>query len=372
MTPASTGGSTLAFVVGVFLILITLWDAFETVILPRSVTRLFRLVRTLNAVVWPAWRSIFGRVGTPARRERLLAFYGPLSIIALLVLWGLTLLVGFAFIGHGMGSPWDMRVGQRGFGTDLYVSGTTLFTLGLGDVLPTSAASRVFVVVESGTGLAFLTVSIAYLPVLYQVFSRREAQITILDAWAGSPPSGLELLRRLQTHGALPEVQTFLREWERWSAEVLEAHISYPQVAFFRSQHGRQSWVASLGAVLDASAVVLVGLDGVPTWQARVTFAIARHAVVDLSQVLSAPGRRAARMTAEPSDRIIAEVQALGIFVNDAADAARRLTHYRGMYEPYLAGLAERFAFDVPRWIRDGTQRDNWEASPKAHVEAHL
>jgi len=359
--------------VGAALVLLTLWDAFETVILPRTVVRLLRLSRTINTVVWRPWAALAARARTDGRRERYLSFYGPISVILMLAIWASALLSGFALIAYGFGSHWTATpVRPVTFLDDLYGSGTTLFTLGLGDLAPSSSIMRALVVVEAGTGLGFLTVGIAYLPVLYQSFSRREAQITLLDAWAGSPPAAVEMLRRVAANEAKGEIQVFLKDWERWCAEMLEAQISYPQVAYFRSQHGRQSWVSALTAVLDVSAIVLAGLDGIPTWQARQTFAIARHAAVDLSQVLSAAPRRSPRLDATPNDRIIDALEHAGYHVNHGEDARTRLQHLRNMYEPFVAGLSAAFSMELPPWIHNRAIKDNWEVTPRAAVEAHL
>ena len=186
------------------------------------------------------------------------------------------------------------------------MSGTTFFTLGLGDIHPKGAVARLLTVVEAGTGFGFLAIVIAYFPVLYQSFSRREAQLTLLDAWAGSPPAAAEVLQRLAAHGEIAALNPFLKEWEYWSSDLLESHISYPVVAYCRSQHQRQSWVSALAAVLDVSALVVVGIDELPTWQAHVTFAIARHAAVDLSQVLRArPDAEADRLPQEDLERFV-------------------------------------------------------------------
>ncbi|HUL72124.1 MAG TPA: potassium channel family protein [Vicinamibacterales bacterium] len=361
----------LEIAAGGALIVLVLWDTFETMILPRSVTSPIRLAFLVNRTVWRAWRAIVFGLASVRRHERYLGFYGPLSVLLMLVLWAVALIAGFAVIGVGLGSRWVAPEGAATFKTALYVSGTTFFTLGLGDVHPVGTWTRALVVAESGTGFGFLAIGISYLPVLYQSFSRREVQITLLDAWAGSPPSAVELLRRLSAAGAVGSVHGFLKEWERWSSEVLEGHISYPQVAYFRSQHGKQSWVASLTAVLDVSALVLTGIRGLPEWQARVTFAIARHAAVDLGQILHAPPIESARMTADACDRLIAAVEGAGLqFEHD--DAPRRLLRFRNLYEPYVAGLAAELAMELPPWIRDGAGRDNWEATPKTRVEVHL
>ena len=142
----------------------------------------------------------------------------------------------------------------------------------------------------------------SYLPVLYGAFSRREVRVTLLDAWAGSPPAAAEVLCRLAKTGDAAGADEFLNEWERWSAELLESHLSYPAVAYFRSQHQDQSWVSALTTILDVSALLTVGIDGLPTWRASATFAIARHASVDLAQILAAPVNPAADRL-PPSER---------------------------------------------------------------------
>jgi Ion channel len=357
---------------GAGVVLLVLWDAFETMILPRRVTLPVRLSQVINLVVWQPWRAVVRRTAAESRRERYFGFYGPLSVLLMLVIWAVALVVGFALMGAGLGSAWAVPGGPVTFRTDLYVSGTTLFTLGLGDVHPLSALTRLLVVAEAGTGFGFLAVGISYLPVLYQSFSRREVQITLIDAWAGSPPSAVELLRRLAVAGAMGEIQVFLKEWERWCAELMEGHISYPQVAYFRSQHGHQSWVSALTAVLDVSALVLVGIQDVPPWRARMTFAIARHAAVDLGQILRAPPVESQRMSHDRCDQLIAALRSAGLAFEHGDDAARRLLHYRSLYEPYVAGLARELAMDLPPWIRDGVLHDNWEATPRTRVELHL
>src|SRR5205823_221885 len=147
---------------------------------------------------------------------------------------------------------------SHSFGTDFYFSGSTFFTLGMGDVAPQSNVARALAVIEAGTGFGFLALVIGYIPVLYQSFSRREVSISLLDARAGTPPTGVELLRRHD--GDMEEFTRILIEWEKWSAELLESHMSYPVLAYFRSQHDNQSWLASLTAVLDACALCMVGI----------------------------------------------------------------------------------------------------------------
>src|SRR5579864_4393388 len=253
------------------------------------------------------------------------------------------------------------------------MSGTTFFTLGLGDLQPVGRVARFLTVAEAGTGFAFLAIVIAYFPVLYQSFSRREAQLTLLDAWAGSPPAAVEVLRRLAARNQLDALPSFLKDWEYWCSELLESHISYPAVAFFRSQHTRQSWVSALATILDLSALVEVGLEGVPTWQAHVTFAIARHAAVDLSQVLRArPDLAANRLSQGDLEHVRRQLEDVGLHPNRSPEADARLAELRRSYEPFVVGLGRSLMMPVPSWWRPQPARDNWQTSPKRDGGPHL
>jgi hypothetical protein len=355
-----------SLLIGLILIATALWDAFETVVLPRTVTRRLRLARIYFRLTWQSYRAVATRVRRDSRRERFLAVYGPLSLLGLLTVWALCLIAGFALLQWADGSHLAVEGGQARFIDDLYMSGTTFFTLGLGDVHPVGGIARVLTVAEGGMGFAFLAIVIAYFPVLYQSFSRREVRLTLMDAWAGSPPAAAELLRRLAGAGQLNALDAFLRDWEYWCSELLESHISYPVLAFFRSQHQRQSWVAALVAVLDASALVIVGIEGIPAWQAQVTFAIARHTAVDLTQVLRAPlDASADRLSPAELERVRQLLEESGLHPRRSADADARLAELRHSYEPFVVGLSRMLMMPAPSWRREGPVRDNWQTNPK-------
>jgi len=362
-----------AALLSALVIAIVLWDAFETVVLPRTVTRRLRLARMFFRATWRPWGQAAALISSEARRERFLAIYGPLSLLGLAALWALGLIAGFAGLHWSAGSNLHPATGEHRVIDDLYMSGTTLFTLGLGDLQPAGRRARAITVAEAGTGLAFLAIVIAYFPVLYQSFSRREVRLTLLDAWAGSPPAAAEILRRLGAAGQLTALDPFLRDWEYWCSELLESHISYPSVAFFRSQHQRQSWVSALTTVLDLSAIVLAGIDGVAAWQAQLTFAIARHAAVDLSQVLHVtPDRAADRLPPSDLEQLRRQIEAAGLRPARSAAADERLAELRRSYEPYVLGLSHTLLMPSPPWLRQTTLKDNWQTSPKSAGGAHL
>jgi ion channel len=350
-------------IAGIVLIFAIVWDTFEMLVLPRTAARTLRPARLFYLTTWPAWITAARLLGRTRRRETFLAIFGPLSILLLLACWATALVVGFAMTQWGLGSRLHVTDGTHGFWTDLYMSGTTFFTLGIGDVTPVGALARALTVIEAGVGFGFLALVMGYLPVLYQGFSRREVNISLLDGRAGSPPSAGELLRR---HGHdMTELETLLRDWERWSAELLESHLSYPVLMYFRSQHEHQSWLGALTTVLDASAVVMVGVDGGPARQAQLTFAMARHTVVDLAQVMGTPPRAPDpdRMPPEDFRSLRTSLALEGVTLKEGPVAERTLATLRAMYEPYVASLAARLCVALPPWRAPENEADNWRTS---------
>ena len=353
----------LGVVTSVILILLVLFDAFESVVLPRRVTRQFRLTRFFYRSTWKPWSALARPISSSKRREAYLSVFGPLSLLMLLCVWAVGLIAGFAMLHWSLKSALNVSVGPVGFATYLYLSGTTFFTLGLGDVTPIAPVARTLVVMESGIGFGFLALIIGYLPVIYQGFSRRELHISLLDARAGSPPSAAQLLSRLG--GNTEDLDPLLRDWERWSADLMESHLSYPVLCYYRSQHNNQSWLAALTTILDVSAIVIAGLDGVPSRQAKLTFAMARHAVVDLAQIFNTPPRAPApdRLSSADLARLGASLSAAGIDLADYAATAEKLKGLRQTYEPYVNALADYLFLTIPLWISSAEPLDNWQTS---------
>jgi hypothetical protein len=246
----------------------------------------------------------------------------------------------------------------------MYVSGTTFTTLGIGDFTPKTTLARFVTVAEAGTGFGFLAVVISYLPVLYQSFSRRETAISMLDEWAGSPPSAGDLMRRAVEAGELDELLPLMSRWEQWTAELLESHLSYQVLSYFRSQHENQSWVAALTAILDFSALVLASKTGGRIWAARRVYAIGRHALGDLSQVLRAPPRfDAPDRLSEAECRALHETLTQAGTVVEFADFRERLDKLRKGYEPYAFALSHELLMDLPPWMPLDERKDNWETT---------
>jgi hypothetical protein len=352
-------------------VLAILLDAFETIILPRRVTRRVRFTVLFYRLTWPPWSAFASRIRKPRQRENVLSYYGPFSTIALLVFWAFGMMLSFAALHWALATPLIAPEKKVDFWTYLYMSGTDYLTLGLGDVSALSRVGRAISVIEAGLGFGFLCVIVGYFPVLYQAFSRREVNIALLDARAGSPPSALELLVHHGTQGAAP-LEAVMRDAERWTAELLESHISYPVLSYFRSQHDNQSWLASVTTILDACALVLTAVDGLSCRQAQLTFAMARHAVVDIAQILRTPPRPPApdRLPPAQLEHLRDALAKVGLRLDTRGPAIERLAAQRAMYEPYVNALSSRLLMRLPDWAPKRRAIHNWETSAWGRVRA--
>jgi hypothetical protein len=374
-----------AFIGGLLCTLGVALDAFQTIILPRRPTGRFQLTRVFLIASWAPWVVMAERARNKKVREQIYSIYGPLSLLLLLLLWALLLISGFALFYFSMGSPFADALLQHiaspwaRFGTDFYVSGTTLFTLGLGDVVPHSRLARAFIILEAGVGLGFVALVIGYLPVLYQAFSRREVSVALLDSRAGSPPNAAELLRRHSFEGGQEALTVLLDEWERWAAEILESHISYPILCFYRSQHDTQSWLSALVSILDTCALRISVIEGMPSRQAQLTFVMARHALVDIGQVFGVQQRkswlREATVDRLPSKDFYHLCEALGEnklrLCGDPA-AAKRLNTIRALYEPHALALSAYLRMPLPVWVAPPKVNDQWSVLTKLRTDAEL
>src|SRR4051812_24085676 len=358
-------------------------DAFQTIILPRRPSGRFRITRIFFISTWEPWTAIAGRIRDGRAREQVYSAYGPLSLLLLLFLWAMLLILGFGLFYYALGTPFtdvmgtQTAAGLSRFRTALYVSGTTLFTLGLGDVVPHSLGARTLIILESGVGLGFVALVIGYLPVLYQAFSRREVSIALLDARAGSPPTAAELLRRHSFKGGNDALEELLAEWERWSAEILESHISYPILCYYRSQHDSQSWLSALVAILDTCALLISVVEGPASRQAQLTFVMARHALIDLGLVFHLKEQRVwaaqegrERLPQADFDRLCGVLGEVRLRLCGDRASAERLSTVRALYEPYAGVFSDYLRMPLPPWVPVTKEKDQWRLLTRLRSEA--
>ena len=341
-----------AFLAGAVLVLATLIDAFEVVLLPRPVRRRIRLNRYFFKVTWDAWAWCAGRWPAGRRREDFIGVYGPLSMVMLFVLWAASLVVGFGLMqwalqGMTPGARFDTLTSQ------VIVSGDAFFTLGYGDIVPQHSLARLLVILEAGTGFGFIALNIGYLPVLYQHFTRRDLQLIEFSARAGSPPTAATLLG-WHAHGSTEELERWLRDWEIWASDLIESHAVYPMLAFYRSQHEGHSWLGSLAVVLDVCTLLIAGADDAQRHQATATFAALRRILDEASESLQVPPARETgprRMDGEAMRVLAATIRRIIPRWRDDEGALDAIRVLRATYEPRLEALAAYLLLPLPDWI---------------------
>ncbi len=361
----------VAFIFGTLICLGVVLDAFQTIILPRRPKGRFRITRLFFIVTWGPWRAVGDRISRRAR-DQWFSIFGPFSLFLLLAVWATLLTSGFGFLYFALGTPFldslnHSRSMFANLRTSFYVSGTTLFTLGLGDVLPQTHWARLLMVLESGTGLGFVALVIGYVPVLYQTFSRREVSVAMLDGRAGSPPTAAELLRRHGYKGGEETLIALLAEWERWSAELLESHVSYPLLCYYRSQHDNQSWLSALVCVLDACALLITTIEGEPVRQAQLTFAMARHALIDLGHIFSVGAdpedkpKGPDRLPKEDFNKLCEILGEMHMRLCGDPASRERLTAIRGLYEPHAYAICTFLRMELPLWSAEPKKDNLWK-----------
>src|SRR5664279_1777209 len=271
-----------AFALGFFLLALTFWDLFQTVVVPRPTPGWFRIGRYIVRSSWRVLRAI--RDGRPGRsHDRLLGLFAPAATIALLAAWLIGLIVGYGLLLYALRD--ELRPVPPDLGSTLYFAATSVLTLGFGDIVAEGAPARIIITTAAISGLGVVALVVTFLFSLYGSYQRREVQVVALQAAAGAPPSAVALLEtyaQLHLVGRLPDL--FL-EWEHWAVEVLDSHVAYPLLGFFRSSHDNLSWISALGTVLDAASLVLTTIRDVPRGHAELVKRVGSHLVEDISNL---------------------------------------------------------------------------------------
>ena len=350
---SKTMWNALLLTLGVLLWAGTMWDGFATIVLPRTVAPLRRLSGRFYRSSWWVWSAAGRRIKPPELRLAFLAVYGPISVVMLLVIWAALAVFGFALIYFGLGARFESASGPVGFFSLLYMSGSTFLTLGLGDITSPDPLGRMFMVFEAATGFVFLGLIITYMPLLDQAYAAREVYSLLLQSRAGSPPNAIRLLRRYAGADHSELLRGNLREGERWLADILQSHLSHPVLCFYRAQHFGQSWLVSLTTLLDTCALLIVGGDGLPREQARLTYRMGLLFLADLTSALAlpVPPQVDVRLTRADLPALRSALSSAGITLRFGAEEAGQLVRVNRRYDVYLHTLSRWLMITLPPWV---------------------
>ena len=335
---------------GIAIVVSVLYDLLVSVVLPRPAPGRWRVTNILFRTTWAPYRWVSVRLGEE-RRERLLGAYAPGMVIFVLIVW-----VGLLISGYGL-VLWSIREQIRpelpSVGAAIYFSGVSLLTIGFGDFVPVGSLARAVSIVEAGTGLGTVALVISMLFSLYGNFMSREALVITLDASAGAPPSGtllLETARKLK----MPELldQTFA-EWRSWAADLLDSHLAYPQLNYFRSSHDYESWVSALGAVLDASTLVITTIDDDHRGPAWLMYKIGIHLVEDLSHFFRLEHEHVVGIERFEFEEACRKLEGAGYRVVPPETAWTAFVRLRSEYAAPLNAMARLFEIPPAQWVGD-------------------
>lgn len=341
----------LEVIIGVVVVLYVLNDVFQSVVVPRPTPARYRITRWVVRPGWRAWRAIALRTSSTGERERMLGMFAPLVVVVLLVLWLSILALGFGFIFFGLRGQLHPVV--HDFPTAVYFAGTSVLTIGFGDFVATSGLARLLALVAGGTGLGTIALAISFLFSLYASFQRREILIVTLDARAGAPPSGVTLLETTAKLGMIEDLPRFFGDWEKWAAEVLDSHLAYPVLAYFRSSHDNESWVSALGAVLDATTLLLTTVVDGPRGPAKLMFAMGTHLVEDLGRFFRIPGDHDVGVERYEFDQARERLGAAGWSLLGPEESWVAFSRLRTQYAVALNNMAKWWAAPPTQWIGD-------------------
>lgn len=350
------------------LIAIVLYDVFETVVVPRRTGRLFRVAPHITIWLWPLWRRFGVRLHPAWRREDFLGTFAPFVIVLLLATWVVTLILGFGLILHALED--QIRPRPSDYGSAFYLAGSSLFTIGFGDFVPVGWAARLTTLLAAAAGLAVVALVISLVFNLYASFARREVLVLLLDSRAGVPPSGVTFLETFGRYRIVDQLTSTFASYELWTADMLDSHLAYPILPFFRSSHDGQSWVSALGAVLDAATLLITVVqeeivdasDAVRKSRAaaEMMYDIGCHALIDLTQLRVPRGFSEAtsqepgieRSEFEAACRRLGEA---GYYTICSDESWQAFVRHRAVYAARLNLLASFFASPPTQWIGDRT-----------------
>jgi hypothetical protein len=309
-----------------------------------------QLARLLIRPAWLVWRWVSRRTSRIERSEARLASFAPLALLGLFVVWALALTLGYGLLISGLGD--EFRPAIKDVATAIYVSSSTLVPLSYGDFVPEQGFARLVIIAESATGVALAALAITLLFTLYESFRAREEAVISLDALAGAPPSGLHILETAAARGTRPELRDMFDEWRRWSAMVLESHLAYPLLVYFRSSHDNEAWINSFGAVMDAATLVMSSVDDDAEGAARLMFTVGNHLVEDLTWVLRLKPATDAIVEREEFDQAVARLKKAGYQVKDG-DAWKQFVDLRSRYASTLNQVAHLLDVPIAEWVGD-------------------
>jgi hypothetical protein len=355
------------------LIAVALRDVFQGVIVPRAENATLRVSRYLMRGTWRLWPAIAYRFypRDAQRREDFLGTFAPFHLVTLLVTWVVMLVIGWGLVFYGLRA--ELRPPDLSFSSALYYAGSSLLTIGYGDIVATTTATHVLSLLAAASGLGTVAVVTSFLFSIFGAFQERERFVVTIGARAGVPPSGVGLLVVHAYTGLRADIAQVFRDGQSWTAMVMESHLAYPILMMFRSSHDYESWVGTLGSLMDAAALVISTLDpetmvnAQSQGQARIMYELGRHLAADFARFFDfdagAP-REDVGIEDYEFGMACDRLEEAGFQIVDRDHAWNEFSRLRRNYGPHFNAMARWLEIPPVQWIGD--------RSALPHGEPHL
>jgi hypothetical protein len=335
---------------GAIFVVLAFGDIFQSVIVPRPAGRALRPSALISRWGWRAWRWVGHRIGDNERREDFLGTYAPLLLVSLLIFWVAMLMFGYGLIFFGLRG--ELKP-EPDLGTALYFAGTSLLTIGYGDVVPVGGAARAVSLITGASGFGVVAIVTTFLFSIFGAFQTREAFVVLFTNRAGAPPSAIEMIETHSRLKIISNLEATMRESQLWMAQVMETHLAYPVLTYFRSTHDSISWIAVFGTVLDAATLTITTLDVPYKGEALILNRLGRHFVNDVSSYFRFEGDGDAGVERAEFDIAYDRLGAAGLPLHDRDTAWKQFSELRSTYASRLNQMAQYWRIPPAQWVGD-------------------
>lgn len=360
----------LQVALGAVIVLVTIYDVFQSVVMPRPAVGRVRLSFTLIRGGWRAWRKIADLPRQLQMRETALAAFAPMMLVTLLVIWGFAFILGYAFIFSGLHA--GLQPQPDSFGTTLFFSAGRMLAFPVDGIEATGIATRTFAAIEAASGFGLFALVISLLFSLFSSFQRRETAVVALDALAGAPPTGIQLLETCAKDGMPQQLIATFDEWRLWTVDVIESHLSYPLLFYFRSSHDNEAWANSFGAVMDASTLVLTTIDGGPVGQARLMHKVGAHFIADMRDHFRYVGEPVVGVERQEFDEACGRLERAGYQLHNPDKAWADFSMMRSKYGAWLNQVTKGLGVPPAPWIGDRSYLPHRERALLGGVQSRV
>lgn len=337
--------------IGIAIVLVVMLDVFQSVVVPRAIGWRWRPSAVIVRFGWRTSGWVGMRFNNGARREDFYATFAPALLVTLIVVWVGSLVAGFGIVFYALRD--ELHPSPDTLWAAMYYAGTSLLTLGYGDITADRGISRAISLVAAAAGLGTFAITTAFLFSIFAAFQRRESFMTTLRERTGAPPSGLDFIERHVDLHMMADIGTTFKEAEMWMADMMETHLAYPALSYFRSNHDNQSWVGTMGALLDAATLVITTVDIDHVGRAKMLSRLGRHLVGDYTRYFRLPDPHSVGIERAEFDQAYERLRAKGVRMRDKDGAWQAFADLRATYAGPLNAMAVWWRIPPAQWIGD-------------------